>query len=616
MPAVVALLTLLFLHSPVVPHLSDQPTSFDGERALADAQTLAQQFPGRTPGSDADARSAIWLVERLKQLGLQPHIGTFTGVVDGRSVALQNVWADLTGQDTRGHRRAGQPRLAAARQPGRRRQRLGRGHGARAGPRLHADHARAPAALPLDRRRRLRQPRGRARSWPGTPISPIIAALALRRVGAADLTRVSLDGWSASPRVAPPWTWILTSSSQRTVGGLAAPLPHALVQMLHLAAPVGSGSQGPFVEAGVPAISVDSRRSPAAAATRHRVDHLGGDAGPGRARQPGAAREHRRLDLAPVAERHHGLLLPLPHPVGKAGRAHAARPGASARGRDDRPVRAGAAAQGVTGTGLDALRLPLRALAGAAPRHRLRGELRRPAPGRARDGHLARIAGRPAPAAPARGRPSRARRDRLPLRPRGGPPLPAARRRPARGHRPGRPSGAPRRRSGHVPREPLLAPAVPSRGRLLAAGPPGGWQRSLLPVCLGFAAFAAVLVVSAAQLHLGLSSWWYFFVLLENGTVPVPVAVATMALLAAALMLARALRRSSAAAAPPPRSRRRPTSPSTASRTASRPSRSRCSRRTGAARADEGRAALSNDKGGRGGLKAAPPASRWGGQDQ
>jgi hypothetical protein len=79
---------------------------------------------------------------------------------------------------------------------------------------------------------------------------------------------------------------------------------------------------------------------------------------------------------------------------------------------------------------------------------------------------------------------------------------------------------------------------------------PDGWPRSLLPICLGFSAFAAVLVLSAAQLHLGLSSCWYFFLLLENGTVPVPVAVATMALLAAALMLARALRARPAAALP------------------------------------------------------------------
>jgi hypothetical protein len=262
-PAVVALLTLLFLHSPAVPHLSDQPTSFDGERALTDAQTLAQQFPGRTPGSDADARSAIWLVERLRQLGLQPRIGTFTAVIDGRSVALQNVWAASPGK-------TGGAIVVLAN---------------RDSPPLDSqgadDNASGVASvLELARVFTLTSHAHQllflftdgdaygdlgARSFVARhPDLFIIAAVALRRVGGARMTTASLDGWSASPRVAPPWTWILTSSSQRTVGGLSAPLPHAIVQVLHLAAPVGGGSQGPFVEAGVPAISVGGagRRPP------------------------------------------------------------------------------------------------------------------------------------------------------------------------------------------------------------------------------------------------------------------------------------------------------------------------------------------------------------------
>jgi len=547
-PVVVALLTLLFLHSPVVPSLSGQPTSFDGERALADAQTLAQQFPGRTPGSDADARSAIWLVERLKQLGLDPHIGTFTGVVDGRRVALQNVWAASPGK-TRG------AIVVLAN---------------RDSPPLDSqgadDNASGVASvLELARVFTLTTHAhqfiflftdGDAYGNLGADSFvarhgdlDIIAALALRRVGNADLTRVSLDGWSAAPRVAPPWTWILTSSSQSTVGDLAAPLPHALVQVLHLAAPVGPGSQGPFVEAGVPAISVSrsGRRlapqldtvSTLSAETLARVGQSSQalltsiDTSTARLSRSGTTvffSRYRTLSGRLVVLSLLALMLPLA----------AVTLDLFAQARRRR------ASLGAAWTHFGIRYAPWLALLIVVYAANLVGLL----PG----GHATAIS----PESLVAQQPRLLRVaallvlavivywyalavDRRYLRR----------------------AAVAREDVVFVAHLVLLAAALVTflvnpfslllflpAALLWPLARPGGWPRSLLPVCLGFAAFAAVLIVSAAQLHLGLASWWYFFVLLENGTVPVPAAVATTALLAAALMLAGALHALPAAAAP------------------------------------------------------------------
>ncbi len=549
MPAVVALLTLLFLHSPVVPSLSDQPTSFDGERALVDAQTLAQQFPGRTPGSDADARSAIWLVEHLKQLGLQPHINTFTGVIDGRSVALQNVWATSPGK-TRGDivvlANRDSPPLDSQ----------------------GADDNASGVATVLELARVFTLTTHAhellflwtdgdaygnlgAKSFVARHTGlPIIGALALRRVGRADLTKVSLDGWSASPRVAPPWTWILTSSSQSSASGLAAPLPHALVQVLRLAAPVGSGSQAPFVEAGAPAISITraGRRPPAqldivstlSAETLARVGRgsqallASIDASTSPLSRSGTTvffSRYRTLSGRLVVLTLLALALPLA--------ATTIDLFAQARRRR--------ASLGPAWTHFAFRYAPWLALLVIAYAANFLGLL----PG----GHATAIS----PESMA------AQHPRLL-------PVVVLLILAAIAYRYALVADRRYLRRAAVPREDvvLVAHLV-----LLAAGlvtflvnpfslilflpaavlwplaRPGAWQRSLLPVCLGFAAFAAVLIVYAAQLHLGLSSWWYLFVLLENGTVPVPVAVASMALLAAAFMLAGALRAHEAAAAPP-----------------------------------------------------------------
>jgi len=52
---------------------------------------------------------------------------------------------------------------------------------------------------------------------------------------------------------------------------------------------------------------------------------------------------------------------------------------------------------------------------------------------------------------------------------------------------------------------------------------PGGWARSILPAYLGLAMIPLVLVYYASLLGIGWKVWWYFFLLLENRTVPTSV---------------------------------------------------------------------------------------------
>ncbi len=77
-------------------------------------------------------------------------------------------------------------------------------------------------------------------------------------MGIARATGLSLDGWSASARVAPPWLWLLTASAAQSAGNLQARLPGTAAQVLRLAVPSSAGSQGPFVAAGVPALTVSA----------------------------------------------------------------------------------------------------------------------------------------------------------------------------------------------------------------------------------------------------------------------------------------------------------------------------------------------------------------------
>ena len=68
-----------------------------------------------------------------------------------------------------------------------------------------------------------------------------------------DPAGIGLDGWSPAPKVAPPWLWLLAAPAARVNANMEALLPTVPAQVLRLAVPTSSGSQGPFVAAASPA---------------------------------------------------------------------------------------------------------------------------------------------------------------------------------------------------------------------------------------------------------------------------------------------------------------------------------------------------------------------------
>jgi hypothetical protein len=252
---ILAAASLLALRQPPAVDLSGQPTVFDGQAAMASLQTMVQSFPGRVAGSAADRKAAGWAAEQLKVAGLTPHVEPFPATVDGAPVSLNNVWAASDGpaqgaivvlapRDS--------PRLATQGADD-------NASGTAAMLELATIFAGAHHSHPiiflstdgdgygslgakqfLDRHRH----------------DPVVAVVALRQVAGRDARVLTLNGWSTSPRLAPPWLWALARGAGRQHSPLRVPLPPFTSQVLRLAVPSGGGSQAPFVAAGLPAIEL------------------------------------------------------------------------------------------------------------------------------------------------------------------------------------------------------------------------------------------------------------------------------------------------------------------------------------------------------------------------
>lgn len=69
----------------------------------------------------------------------------------------------------------------------------------------------------------------------------------------------------------------------------------------------------------------------------------------------------------------------------------------------------------------------------------------------------------------------------------------------------------------------------------------GRWTQSILPVYLGLSMIVVALVFFARLLDLGVDVWWYFFLLVENRSIPAAVTLLGAVFLATAGMLAHTL---------------------------------------------------------------------------
>ena len=254
-------LTAFFALRPThVPPLVDKPASFDGGNALKDVGTLTESYAKRVAGSDADSRTALWISERLKILGLEPHFDSFVASIEGKDTPLQNVWAVSKGTDGSttdvillvAHRDSPPQSVQGA-----------------------DDNASGIASLLELARVFALQTHARSfvflwsdgdaygslgsRDFAArhTDLN-IRAGIALEQTGLAKADSIVLNGWSASARVAPPWIWALANSAGKTEAKLVTPLPNFITQSLRLAVPIGGGSQAPLVAAGIPAITLSA----------------------------------------------------------------------------------------------------------------------------------------------------------------------------------------------------------------------------------------------------------------------------------------------------------------------------------------------------------------------
>ena len=254
---VLVLIALFSLGRPGTPPLSTEPVSFDGAQAASDMRTITTEFPQRVAGADADNRMAIWLVQQFKAAGLQTHIDGFASTINGKSVALQNVWGVSRGATP------GTLLVMANRDvPGLATQ--GANDNA-SGVSALLGLARAFTVATHQHTIIFLCTSGDAYGTVGarrfvTDHRPdgLLAVIALRQVATRRATGVGLDGWSTAPKVAPPWLWLLAPPAGRVSANLGTHLPTIPAQILRLAVPTSSGSQGPFVAAGVPGVTVSA----------------------------------------------------------------------------------------------------------------------------------------------------------------------------------------------------------------------------------------------------------------------------------------------------------------------------------------------------------------------
>jgi hypothetical protein len=257
---VLVVIALFTLGRPDTPKLSDEPVSFDGVRAAADLRTIVEDFPQRVAGSDPDNRCGLWLVQQFGQAGLETHIEGFPATVNGKDVAVQNVYAVSHGESP------GTILLIANRDvPPLTTQ--GANDNA-SGVAALAELARAFTVAAHDHTIIFLSTSGDAFGALGArrfledhQTNDLYAVIALRKVATRDFAGIGVNGWSPVAKTAPPWLWLLTGPAARVTANSEALLPGVLTQVTRLAAPTSSGSQGPFVAAGIPGVTISAAGS-------------------------------------------------------------------------------------------------------------------------------------------------------------------------------------------------------------------------------------------------------------------------------------------------------------------------------------------------------------------
>ncbi len=255
---VVVVVGLFILGRPGTPAPSGLPVAFDAAKASRDLRAIAEEYPQRVAGSDADNSLAVWIHDQLRRIGLEPRVESFPATIDGKQVALQNVWAVSPGTGSGTILMLANRDVSTVATQG--------ANDNASGVATLLSLARTFSATAHSRSIIFLFTTGDAAGATGARrfvedygSDDLNAAIALRRTATRESTGISLDGWSAAPRIAPPWLWQLVPASvTRVRAKTTAHLPAIADQVIRLAVPAGSGAEAPFVAAGVPAISVSA----------------------------------------------------------------------------------------------------------------------------------------------------------------------------------------------------------------------------------------------------------------------------------------------------------------------------------------------------------------------
>jgi hypothetical protein len=238
------------------------PPSFDRSTAVALARELARDYPDRAPGSAGSLGAATWVEEQLALYGFQPQVDRFPARIPGLgTVELQNVVAVVRGVSER-------PIVVTAH-----RDNSGEGRGTNdnasgTAALIELARAYAPAAGASAVQT---QPShtlvfvstdggafgslGAARFAERSPYGrDALAVLSLDAVGGRGASRLLIGG--DTPR--SPAAALVRTAAVRVLEQTGAEPVHASAfrQLLDLGFPFTLREQGPFVSAGVPAVTL------------------------------------------------------------------------------------------------------------------------------------------------------------------------------------------------------------------------------------------------------------------------------------------------------------------------------------------------------------------------
>jgi hypothetical protein len=235
-------------HAPLGASLA--PEAFNGQDAYATMTRLATEYPNRRPGSPGDTAIAGYVAGQLRSDGFAVSTDSFSGRTPDGTRRLQVVTGSLAGLSSGSivvvaHRDALQaPGTAEA-----------------SGTAVLLELARDLSGETQPRSIVLASTSGSAGATGAAEVAklvpgPVDAVIALGDLAGTNVHQPVLVPWSNTPLVAPTMLRNTVAAILNTQAGLPPGASSLGGQFLHLALPIATTEQAPFVAAGEPAVEL------------------------------------------------------------------------------------------------------------------------------------------------------------------------------------------------------------------------------------------------------------------------------------------------------------------------------------------------------------------------